>query len=166
MARDIDEPMIMAATASCKRNNEFKHAQATEIAHLIAIDELKSRTRFNQISTLQRAGDTRWSSHYKSVSSLIKTFGATCAVLINIIDEGTSFSQRGEADAAYEAMNSFEFIFILHLVNDIMELTNILCITLQQKSQGILNATRLVSSTKRLIQQLRDTGLDKLFTKE
>ena len=151
--------------ASCKRNDEFKHAHAAEIAHLIDIDELKSGTGLNQIGTLQRPGDTRWSSHYRSVSSLIKMFGATCAILIKIVDEGTTFSQRGEADAAYEAMTSFEFIFILHLVNDIMEITNLLCLALQQKSQDILNAMHLVSSTKRLIQQLRDTGWDTLFAK-
>ena len=38
--------------ASCKRNDEFKHAHAAEIAHLIDIDELKSGTGLNQIGTL------------------------------------------------------------------------------------------------------------------
>ncbi|KAK2636220.1 hypothetical protein Ddye_031012 [Dipteronia dyeriana] len=157
--------IVNTVGASCKRNDEFKHAHATGIAYLIDIDELKSETGLNQIGTLQRPEDTRWSSHYRSVSSLIKMFGATCAILINIIEEGTTFSQRGEADATYEAMTSFEFIFILHLVNDIIEITNLLCQSLQQKSQDISNVIHLVSSTKRLIQQLRDTGWDKLFVK-
>ena len=113
--------------ASCKRSDELKVAQAAEIAHLIAIDELESGRGLNQIGSLQRAGGTRWSSHLKSVSSLIKMFSPTCAVLINIIEDGTTLSQRGDADSAYEAMTSFEFFFILHLMKEIMEITELLC---------------------------------------
>ncbi|KAK2655114.1 hypothetical protein Ddye_008166 [Dipteronia dyeriana] len=36
--------IINIVNALCKCNDEFKHAQAAEIAHLIAIDELKSGT--------------------------------------------------------------------------------------------------------------------------
>ncbi|KAK3229951.1 hypothetical protein Dsin_001832 [Dipteronia sinensis] len=77
--------------------------------------------------------------------------------VLTIVDDGTTFSQRGEANTAYETVTSFEFIFILHLVNDIMEITNLLCQALQPKSEDILNAMHLVSSIKRLIQQLNDT---------
>ncbi|KAK2654057.1 hypothetical protein Ddye_013913 [Dipteronia dyeriana] len=65
--------VVNIVSASCKRNDEFKHAQATAIAHLITIDELKSGTGLNQISTLQRAGDTRWCSHYKLIQQLRDT---------------------------------------------------------------------------------------------
>ena len=44
---------------SCKHSDELKVAQAAEIAHLIAIDELESGRGLNQIGSLQRAGDTR-----------------------------------------------------------------------------------------------------------
>ncbi|KAI5317514.1 hypothetical protein L3X38_037221 [Prunus dulcis] len=45
--------------ASCKHNEELKNAQAVEIEHMIAIDELVTRKRMNQIGTLQGASDTR-----------------------------------------------------------------------------------------------------------
>ncbi|CAL8162116.1 unnamed protein product [Prunus armeniaca] len=151
--------------ASCKRNDELKNAQAAEIEHMIAIDELETGKGMNQIGTLQRAGDTRWGSHLKSITSLVNMFSATCIVLINIIDNGTTYSQRGDADAAYEAMTSYEFIFILHLMKELMEITNDLCQALQCQSQDIINAMNLVSSTKALIQELRDDGWDSLLTK-
>ncbi|GAV71604.1 LOW QUALITY PROTEIN: Dimer_Tnp_hAT domain-containing protein, partial [Cephalotus follicularis] len=44
---------------------------AAKIAHLIAIDELETGTWFNQIETLQRAGDTR-RSHFNSVCSFVR----------------------------------------------------------------------------------------------
>ena len=61
-------------------------------------------------------------------------FSPTCAVLINIIEDGTTLSQRGDADSAYEAMTSFEFVFILHLMKEIMEITELLFQALQCQS--------------------------------
>ncbi|XP_052295941.1 uncharacterized protein LOC107178787 isoform X4 [Citrus sinensis] len=141
-----------------QRNEELKRAQAADIEYMISIDELESGRGLNQIGTLQRPGDTRWSSHFRSVSNLITMFSATCSVLLNIIEDGTNAFQRGDADAAYEAMTSFEFVFILHLMKEIMAITDILCQALQSKSQDILHAMHLVSSTKALIQKFRDDG--------
>ncbi|GAV77547.1 Dimer_Tnp_hAT domain-containing protein, partial [Cephalotus follicularis] len=50
------------------------------IERLISIDELDTGSRVNQIGTLQRAGDTRWSSHFRSVSSLLRLYNPTCSV--------------------------------------------------------------------------------------
>jgi hypothetical protein len=155
---------MIAIGASCKRNDEFQQAQAEEIAYMIAIDELETGRGLNQIGTLQRAGDTRWGSHLRSVSSLINKFSSTCVVLLKIIDDGGTYLQRGDADAAYESMTSFEFVFILHLMKELMEITDELCQALQCKSEDILHAMNLVASTKALIQELRDDGWDSLLT--
>jgi hypothetical protein len=148
--------IVNIVCASCNRFEELRVAQAAEIAHMIEIDEIESGSGLNQISTLQRAGDTRWSSHLRSVSSLIKIFSPTCEVILKIIDVGTTSSQRAEADSVYQVMTSFEFVFILHLMKDIMQITDHLCQELQCKSQDILNVMHLVSSTKAYIQQYRD----------
>ncbi|KAH9791681.1 TTF-type domain-containing protein [Citrus sinensis] len=144
--------------ASCKRNEELKHAQAADIEYMISINELESGRGLNQIGTLQRPRDTWWSSHFRSVSNLIKMFSATCSVLLNIIEDGTNAFQRGDVDATYEAMTTFEFVFILHLMKEIMAITDILCQALQSKSQDILHVMHLVSSTKALMQKFRDDG--------
>ncbi|KAH9743238.1 TTF-type domain-containing protein [Citrus sinensis] len=144
--------------ASCKRNEELKRAQAADIEYMISIDELESRRGLNQIGTLQRPLDAWWSSHFRSVSNLIKLFSATCSVLLNIIEDGINAFQRGDADAAYKAMTTFEFVFILNLMKAIMAITDILCQALQSKSQDILHAMHLVSSTKALMQKFRDDG--------
>ncbi|XP_062028831.1 uncharacterized protein LOC133744806 [Rosa rugosa] len=86
-----------------------------------------------------------------------------CEVLMNIIDEGKSL-QAGDADSAYESMTSYQFVFILHLMEELMENTNELCLALQSQSQDILNSMSL-SSTKAFIQKLRDDGCDTLFAK-
>ena len=88
----------------------------------------------NQLDTLKQAGDTRWSSHLSSLRSLKIMFEATCSVLRNIISDGATYAQRGDADAAYDGITSFEFVFILHLMIDIMEITYDLCQALQRQS--------------------------------
>ncbi|KAL5758277.1 hypothetical protein ACOSP7_020888 [Xanthoceras sorbifolium] len=120
--------------ASCKRNSELQYAQKDAIEQMIIIDELETGKRANQLANLQRAGDTRWGSHFHSICSLLRLFSPTCVVLQNIINDGSNYTQRGDADTAYDAITSFEFIFILHLMKKIMGSTDILCQALQQKS--------------------------------
>jgi hypothetical protein len=98
---------------------------------------------------LKRAGDTRWSSHFLSICSLVRLFNATCSMLENIINERSTYSQFGDANAVYKMITSFQFIFILHLMKEIMGITDSLCQHLQQKSQDILTAVQLVANTKK-----------------
>jgi hypothetical protein len=68
-----------------------------------------------------------------------------------------------DANVAYTMITSFKFIFILHLIREIMGTINCLCQHLQQKYQDILNAMQLVSNTKALLQKLRNEGWDNLL---
>ncbi|KAL5825154.1 hypothetical protein ACOSQ3_021217 [Xanthoceras sorbifolium] len=78
----------------------------------------------------------RNSSHFHYICSLLRLFSPTCVVLQNIINDGFNYTQREDADTAYDAITSFEFIFILHLMKKIMGSTDILCQALQQKEDG------------------------------
>ncbi|KAM0827454.1 hypothetical protein ACQ4PT_068178 [Festuca glaucescens] len=135
--------------------------------HLIELCELETGRGANQIGTLQRPCDTRWSSHYASVCSLIKRYGPTFLVLKRIATtsgSGSSPSARAKVAGSVRFMMSFDFIFILHVMKELMGITYILCRKLQQKSQDIVNAMDDVSTTNKLIQRLRDDGWSKLIT--
>jgi hypothetical protein len=80
-----------------------------------------------------------------------------------MVQEGSSNSICGEAGGCLIVMKSFEFIFILYLIHKIIEITDLLCRVLQQKSLNILNAMDLVSTTKALLRTLRDVGFDLLL---
>lgn len=69
---------------------------------------------------------------------------AVYEILLNIIEDRTTTSQRGDADVAYEMLTSYEFVFIMHLMS--------------------LNAMHLASSTKSLLQTLSTDGWDGLTT--
>ncbi|KAL7582886.1 uncharacterized protein LOC111912712 [Lactuca sativa] len=59
--------VINIVGASSKRSDQLRDAQAEQMAYFKSIGELESGRGLNQIGTLQRAGDTRWGSHLKSV---------------------------------------------------------------------------------------------------
>ncbi|ESR51301.1 hypothetical protein CICLE_v10033953mg [Citrus x clementina] len=87
-------------------------------------------------------------------------FSATCEVLINFVEDRVTYASRADADAAYEAITSFEFVFVLHFMKNIMAVTNLLSQALQCQSQDILNAMRLVSSTKNVISFCKAHNID------
>ncbi|XP_050259691.1 uncharacterized protein LOC126704710 [Quercus robur] len=155
--------IINIVVGSSKRNDELQHAQAEQVENMIASNEIKTGRGANQIGTLQRAGDTRWGSHFQSICSLIKMFDAICKVINTISEEGANYKQHGDVEGAYQVLTSFEFILILHLMKEVMGITNVLCQALQQQSQDLLNAMHIVSTTKSLIQKLRDDGWEPLL---
>ncbi|XP_050278132.1 uncharacterized protein LOC126719641 [Quercus robur] len=155
--------IINIVVGSSKCNDELQHARVEQVENMIASNEIETGRGANQIGTLQRARDTRWGSHFQSICSLIKMFDAICKVINTISEEGANYKQRGDAEGAYQVLTSFEFILILHLMKEIMGITNVLCQALQQHSQDLLNAMHLVSTTKSLIQNLRDDGWEPLL---
>ena len=91
-------------------------------------------------------------------------FTSVVKVLLNIIDDANDGEHQAEAESTYDGLTSFEFVFILHLKKEIMEITDKLCQALQSQSQDILNVMHLVSSTKALIQKFRNDGWNGLLT--
>ncbi|KAH7676768.1 Ribonuclease H-like protein [Dioscorea alata] len=65
-------------------------------------------------------------------------------VLENVCNDGNVTEQRGIASGLIRRMESFEFVFILHLIIKVLGLTNDLSNALQQKDQNIVNAMGLI----------------------
>jgi len=63
--------IINTVSSSCKRNDDLQSAFATEIANLVASDEIETGRGAKQMGTIQRSADTRWSCHFKSMCSLL-----------------------------------------------------------------------------------------------
>ena len=80
----------------------------------------------NQTSCLQRPGTTRWGSHFNSIRSLIELFGSTQVLLLDISENGPNQEFRGDADTILNAINSFDFVFVMLLLNRVMGLTDYL----------------------------------------
>ena len=91
-------------------------------------------------------------------------FGATVIVLQSIAnDHSVTKYSCGDARGALRIIVSFDFVFILHLMERIMKITDVLCQTLQKKSLDILNALDTLSNTKLLLADLREEGWEPLI---
>ncbi|XP_076949853.1 uncharacterized protein LOC143622648 [Bidens hawaiensis] len=152
--------IINVVCASSKRHDDLQITQEDEVKRLLELGEIISGSGLNQVGTLQRAGDTCWGSHYNFICSLLNMYFVTLVVLRGIVKDvsHTNFDQRGDGDAAHQIMHSFEFVFILHLMKEVLGRTDTLSQALQKKNQDIHNAMELVSSTKVSLNDYRNTG--------
>jgi hypothetical protein len=151
--------IINVVSVSPKRNAELLANQAAEITREIELGELDTGRGANHIGSLQRPGDTRWSSHYRSILSLTKMFAATISVLRSIAnDRSVTRYSRGDAAGALKIIVTFDFVFVLLMMEKIMKVTNVLCQTLQKKDIDIINAIGCVSDTMELLQGLLNDG--------
>ena len=68
--------------------------------------------------------------------------------VLKIIEEDGLSDQKVEAQSITRSILSFEFVFTLHLMKNILEITNELSIVLQKKKKDIVNAMDLVKVSK------------------
>jgi len=147
---------------SCsKPHDESLAAKLNEIAHLLEINEIGEGA--NQIGSLQRVGDTCLRSHFYCICSLIRMYDTTCSILKKLADDGSTYCQSGDASIAYDNLTTFEFVFILHLMREILGLTSVLCGSVQLQCSYVVNVKDVVQTTKALLQIFRQDGWDKLL---
>ncbi|XP_022880554.1 uncharacterized protein LOC111397809 [Olea europaea var. sylvestris] len=98
-----------------------------------------------------------------SVKSLIDMYTATCKVLEYLSDRSPSTRSRSEIGGVYKTITTFEFVFILHLMHRILAIADVLCQSLQKKTQDILTAMKFVYTTKTIFQILRRDGWEEFL---
>ncbi|XP_074266888.1 uncharacterized protein LOC141590181 [Silene latifolia] len=146
--------------SSCKRMTMLKKVQAGKVLKALNLGEIETGRGLNQEIGLSRPGDTRWSSHFNSILSLIALYPSTIEVLEDIGSPSKCVDDRAKAQIALDHLESFEFIFMLHLMKVIFGYTNDLCQALQRKDQDIVNAMTLMDLTMAQLQLMRDDGWD------
>jgi hypothetical protein len=94
-----------------------------ELARLLAIDELETDQGANQICSLRRPGDTRWGSHLGSISRLMNMFKAVSSVLHNIAADSIAGANHADGDTSFKYWTSFEFVFVLCMMREMLKIT-------------------------------------------
>ncbi|XP_070682484.1 uncharacterized protein [Malus domestica] len=138
--------VVTIVGASCKRRDMVRERQQTKVMEAIQDYELPSGQGLNQETSLKRASDTRWGSHYGTLVSLVNMFSSVIEVLEMIVDDGVSLDQKGEADILLNLLQSFDFVSSLFLMKEILGITNVLSHALQKKDLDIVSAMALVKS--------------------
>ncbi|ESR54916.1 hypothetical protein CICLE_v10018973mg [Citrus x clementina] len=149
--------------ASSKRYDILKEKHVVAVIEALKTGELKSGQGMNQEITLKRSGDTRWSSHYGTLISIITIFSSIIDVLEIIANDASNSEQRFEANSTLKFMQTFDFVFTLYLMKNILGFANELSQALQRKDQDIVNSMKLVSICKLGLQRMRKHGWNSLL---
>ena len=92
----------------------------------------------NQETNLKLFGNTCWGSYYGTILNLILMFSAVVDIL-EIIEEDGLADQKVETQSIMRSIISFEFVFALHLMKNILGVTNKLSIALPKKKKSRYN---------------------------
>ncbi|KAJ9558445.1 hypothetical protein OSB04_013059 [Centaurea solstitialis] len=147
--------VVNVVGGSCKRRDMLRGQQIAKVFEALSSGEIPSGRGLNQETSLTRAGDTRWGSHYGTLVSIITLFPSVIDVLQMIEEDGATHEQKSEARLLSYSLHSFDFIFCLHLMKMILGITNELSQALQKKEQDIVNSMELVGVCKHQLQKMR-----------
>ncbi|CAM8884625.1 unnamed protein product [Rhodiola kirilowii] len=157
--------LLNVVGASCKRRDMIRDKYQEQLKEAIGNCEIRTGSGLNQELTLQRPGNTRWGSHYRTLLRLVELFLIVSKVLEYIEEDGSDSMKRCQANGLLRYFQLFDFVFYLQLMLLILGLTESLSMALQRKDQDILNAMSMVTSTKRQLQTIRDHDWNSLMQK-
>ncbi|XP_062118895.1 uncharacterized protein LOC133832590 [Humulus lupulus] len=148
--------------ASSKRRGILREKQAQKVIEALKSGQLSSGKGLNQENGIKRPCDTRWGSHFGTLVSFTIMFSSILDVLEEITNDSLNSDQKYEAFIMLQVVQSYDFVFSLHLVKNILGITNELSQVLQKGDQDIVNAMDLVKVCKEQLQIMRDNGWDSL----
>jgi hypothetical protein len=132
-------------------------AQAEHVIEALELGEIENGRGLHQEMGLGRPGDTRWGSHYKTIQHIILMYRPIRQVLQEIGDD-PEYKESGKVEMALCSLESFEFVFLAHLLDTIFGYIDDLNCSLQKKDQDIINAVSLIFLTKTQLELLREDG--------
>jgi hypothetical protein len=155
--------LLNVVGGSAKKKDMIRDFNLEEVMKALDSGSLKTGTILNQEKCLQRPGDTYWSSHHKSLQSLVHLFPTIVKVLRVVEKDDNDASHREQAWGLLVYFQSFAFVFYLHLMLTILSITNTLSVALQRKDQDIVNDIDCVKATRSHLNGLRRDGWEKLL---
>ena len=126
--------LVIVVGWSCKRQDILRDAQFAKIKEDLENGVGRSGQGLNQETNLKHPSDTHWGSYYGTILNLILMFFTVVDVLKIIEEDGLS-NQKVETRSIMKSILSFEFVFALHLMKNILGITNELLIALQKKKK-------------------------------
>ncbi|XP_020422138.1 uncharacterized protein LOC109949841 isoform X1 [Prunus persica] len=117
----------------------------------------------NTSEILSEQGLNEVSSKFKTLISLFTMFSSVIDVLEVIAEFGLDSEQKSKARVLLGPLQSFGFIFSLHMMINILRITDGLSQALQKNDQDIVNAMNLVRVCKEQLQVMKESGWDSLL---
>jgi hypothetical protein len=127
--------IVNLSGSSCKRKDMLLDKQKEVLLAKIEGGEVPTGRGKNQETSLVRPGDTRWGSHYRTLSRIESMWDAVIEVL-GIVEDDVRVPCR--AGGLVHQMETFSFVFILKMMLKLLRMTNDLSLLLQKKDQNVV----------------------------
>ncbi|XP_025878323.1 uncharacterized protein [Oryza sativa Japonica Group] len=160
---DMISLLLNVVGGSSKRRDMIRDINAEHVHDALECGLLITGSGLNQEISLQRPGDTRWSSHYKTLKSLVQLFPTTVKVLEYVEENDRDDKNSRQAAGLLVYFQLFQFVFYLQLMLNILAITNTFSVTLQRKDQDIVNAVNCVKSTRNHLDEFRRSGWESIL---
>ncbi|XP_062089083.1 uncharacterized protein LOC133795647 [Humulus lupulus] len=118
--------------ASSKHRDILREKQALKVIEASKGGELLSGRCQNQESGIKRPCDTRWGSHFGTLVSFTIMFSSIIDVLEEITNDRLNSEQKYEASIVLQMVQTYDFVFNLNLVKNILGIINELSQVLQK----------------------------------
>lgn len=137
-----------------------------QLEHDRIVQELESGGVFNgrgskEESSLLEPTDTRWGSHYATLTKLLTMWQSVIEVLENACYDGTEVGTRATTEWLFRSMETYEFVLYLHLMKNVLGITNELSNCLQERDRNIIQAMHHIETVKILLKDLKENGWEK-----
>lgn len=114
-------------------------------------------------SDLVGPAHTRWGSYYATLLHLLTMWDEVLDALVTVCDSDINPEQVGTASGLIQKMESFEFVFILHLMVQVLGWTEDLSRLLEQKDKYIVNAMELIVLVRDVLQDMQENRWGEFF---
>ncbi|XP_030505402.2 uncharacterized protein LOC115720392 [Cannabis sativa] len=149
--------------ASSMRRDILREKQAAKVIEALKSGQLSSGKGLNQDNGIKRPCETRWGSHFRTLVSFTIMFSSITDVLEEIANDSLNSDQKYEASIMLQVVQTYDFVFSLNSVKNILGITNELSQVLERGDQDIVNAMDLVRVCKKQLQMMRDNGWNSLM---
>jgi len=155
--------IVNTVGASCMRKDALLAKHHDVLLEKLESGEINTGKGLNQECSLARPGDTRWGSHLKTLPRILVMWEAVIDILEIVRKDYVKPTSNGGSFGLIGKMESFDFVFIMHLMIQLLSITDCLSRALQRKDQDIVEAMHLIIDVKEQLQDMRDNGWDPLF---
>ncbi|XP_004512321.1 uncharacterized protein [Cicer arietinum] len=148
---------------SCKQHDVLREKQIVNVREALEKGETLSGQGLDQDISLKQVVDTSGNSQYETLINLITMYSSIIDVLEIMEEDGYNPDHRAGAYRLLFSFKEFDFAFILHMMKNVLGISNELSQALQRKDQDITEAMNLVNITKQRLQIMRNDGWESLL---
>ena len=130
----------------------------SSLPQLHTLQEQQKALYDHVVDTLKRLSDTRWASRKHAVDAIVQSFAAIL-IALDEISKGCTAEHKGiiraEAMGLLTLITSYSFIFMLLIMQRMLNSIFVLSNYLQRNNIDIIFAGQLIESTRKSIADLR-----------